>query len=273
MNDLINITNENGQAVVSSREVAEHFCKEHRNVIQSIENISAENSAVTPMFFKTTYQAGTGKQYPMYLMNRDGFSLLAMGFTGKAALEWKLKYITAFNQMDEEINKPGNRTKIAADPATAAKRVAVMKLNASIRAAAQMQKIWSAAGVEPQYQVLAMQGYYPDLSLPREALKDTAVAMLDATTIAAHLGVLSKNGQPHKQAVGAIINNYIEVAPGEAAETPYCRNGHDGVSVQYTPSVESKVLAWLESHNWPTSIRSDGKNYAVQYAKNVNEKG
>lgn len=76
----INLISENGQVVVSSREVAENFGKEHRNVIQSIENISAENSAVTQMFFKTTYTAGTGKSYPMYLMNRDGFTLLAMGF-------------------------------------------------------------------------------------------------------------------------------------------------------------------------------------------------
>lgn len=102
----INLISENGQVVVSSREVAENFGKEHRNVIQSIENISAENSAVTQMFFKTTYTAGTGKSYPMYLMNRDGFTLLAMGFTGKEALEWKLKYIDAFNQMEQKLTNP-----------------------------------------------------------------------------------------------------------------------------------------------------------------------
>lgn len=102
----INLISENGQVVVSSREVAENFRKEHRNVIQSIENISAENSAVTQMFFKTTYTAGTGKSYPMYLMNRDGFTLLAMGFTGKEALEWKLKYIDAFNQMEQKLTNP-----------------------------------------------------------------------------------------------------------------------------------------------------------------------
>lgn len=47
-----------------------------------------------------------GKQYPMYLMNRDGFSLLVMGFTGKAALEWKLKYIAAFNAMEKKLSAP-----------------------------------------------------------------------------------------------------------------------------------------------------------------------
>lgn len=54
------------------------------------------------MFYETTFE-NRGKQYPMYLMNRDGFTLLAMGFTGKAALEWKLKYIQAFNEMEKQL--------------------------------------------------------------------------------------------------------------------------------------------------------------------------
>lgn len=103
MNELITVNN--GQPVVSSVDIAEHFCKEHKNVLQTIENITAENSAVTPMFYKTTYKAGTGKQYPMYLMNRDGFSLLCMGFTGAKALEWKLKYIDAFNKMEKALTE------------------------------------------------------------------------------------------------------------------------------------------------------------------------
>ena len=69
--------------------VAEVFGKRHKHVLDTIEALKAENSALTHMFYKTSYKAGTGKSYPMYLMNRDGFSLLVMGFTGKRALEWK----------------------------------------------------------------------------------------------------------------------------------------------------------------------------------------
>lgn len=104
MNDLLTISN--GQPTASSRDIAEHFGKEHKNVLQSIENLTAENSALTQMFFKTSYISGTGKAYPMYLMNRDGFTLLAMGFTGKEALEWKIKYINAFNAMEQELRNP-----------------------------------------------------------------------------------------------------------------------------------------------------------------------
>ena len=87
----INLISENGQVVVSSREVAENFGKEHRNVMRDVENIMSQGvlkNEQTPMFFKTEYtHEQNGQTYSMYLMNRDGFTLLAMGFTGKEALE------------------------------------------------------------------------------------------------------------------------------------------------------------------------------------------
>ena len=96
----------NGQKMVSSRDVAKNFEKEHKDVLRAVENIKAQNCALTYMFFESTYTAGTGKAYPMYLMNRDGFSLLAMGFTGSKAMEWKLKYIQAFNAMERKLTTP-----------------------------------------------------------------------------------------------------------------------------------------------------------------------
>ena len=101
MNDII-LSTQNGEPVASSRQIAESFGKEHKHVLDSVKNLVAENSAAKSMFYETTFE-NRGKQYPMYLMNRDGFSLLVMGFTGKAALEWKLKYIEAFNQMEKKL--------------------------------------------------------------------------------------------------------------------------------------------------------------------------
>lgn len=107
MNDLLTVSN--GQPTASSRDIAEHFGKEHKNVLRDIENLigGLPNFEHTPMFFKTTYlHPQNGQEYPMYLMNRDGFTLLAMGFTGKEALEWKIKYINAFNAMEQELRNP-----------------------------------------------------------------------------------------------------------------------------------------------------------------------
>lgn len=110
MTDII-LSVKNNEPVASSRQIAESFGKEHKVVLRAIENIKAQNCALTSMFFETIYTAGTGKAYPMYLMNRDGFTLLAMGFTGKAALEWKLKYIAAFNEMEKRLTQPKQLSK------------------------------------------------------------------------------------------------------------------------------------------------------------------
>ena len=104
MTDII-LSTQNGEPVASSRQIAESFGKEHKTVLRSIEELAAQNCAAKSMFYETTFE-NRGKQYPMYLMNRDGFTLLAMGFTGKAALEWKLKYIQAFNEMEKKLRAP-----------------------------------------------------------------------------------------------------------------------------------------------------------------------
>lgn len=105
MTDII-LSTQNGEPVVSSRQIAENFGKEHKNVLQTIDNMTAENSALLQMFHLIKYTTSQNKKLPMYLMNRDGFSLLVMGFTGKAALEWKLKYIQAFNEMEKKLATP-----------------------------------------------------------------------------------------------------------------------------------------------------------------------
>ena len=99
MNKLVTIMKDN--AVVSSLDVAKNFHKRHNNVLQSIGGL-LKNEQTKKMFHRSTYTEQQNKEdYPMYYMNRDGFSLLVMGFTGKKALEWKLKYISAFNHMEK----------------------------------------------------------------------------------------------------------------------------------------------------------------------------
>ena len=149
MNSLVQVTD--GQIVVSSRNIAEHFEKRHADVLAGIENIKTENSAVTPMFCETTYTAGTGKAYKEYLMNRDGFSLLVMGFTGKKALEWKIKYIQAFNAMEEELRKP--KAIPEKNSVLQSKRVEIMELNSRTRAANLLLKIAERTNI-PEYKAV-----------------------------------------------------------------------------------------------------------------------
>ncbi|WP_334427181.1 MULTISPECIES: Rha family transcriptional regulator [unclassified Levilactobacillus] len=94
------------QAVTSSLQIAETFGKQHKHVIEAIQGKinSAENSAqYNSMFAKGTYKDRSGKSNPMYYMNRDGFAFIVMGFTGRKADKFKLQYIDAFNEMEQQI--------------------------------------------------------------------------------------------------------------------------------------------------------------------------
>lgn len=105
MSELIKVIEKEGLLVVTSRQVASDFEKRHADVIEKIEEfIKTENSVMT-MFIESSYKAGTGKSYKEYLITRDGFSLLVMGFTGAKALQWKLKYIEAFNKMETKLKE------------------------------------------------------------------------------------------------------------------------------------------------------------------------
>lgn len=110
MNDII-LSTQNGEPVVSSRQIAENFDKNHRDVLRAVDNLKEDVRNFAQMFFEGTDQDSYGREQRAYLMNRDGFTLLAMGFTGKAALEWKLKYIAAFNEMEKKLTEQPQLTR------------------------------------------------------------------------------------------------------------------------------------------------------------------
>lgn len=122
MENLVKI--ENQQIVTDSRQIAENFGKEHKNVLVAIREILVAEKSATKFFMESEHEY-RGQKFPMYLMNRDGFTLLAMGFTGKQALEWKLKYIKAFNDMEAELKakqEPKSQIDILVESAKALQR-------------------------------------------------------------------------------------------------------------------------------------------------------
>lgn len=115
MNELVIMKDQ--QAVTTSLQVAEVFGKNHYHVLEAIDNKihSNENSGqYNSMFVEGEYKDKSGKRNKMYYMNRDGFTFIAFGFTGKKADEFKLKYIDAFNKMEETIKE--HRTELPTDP-------------------------------------------------------------------------------------------------------------------------------------------------------------
>ena len=131
---------ENNQVVVSSRQIAKDFGKQHKHVLDSIRDILAAENSATKFFYESTYD-NRGKEYPEYLMNRDGFSLLVMGFTGSKALEWKVRYIQAFNAMEAKLAMEHQDSYMIADPiARALKWAAEEKKRRALQATCSQQE-------------------------------------------------------------------------------------------------------------------------------------
>ena len=111
MNDIIQsevvYKTNRGTPVTDSVKVARVFEKQHKNVMKSIRNIlgSAQNLANQKWFAETTYTDAQGKRQPMFLMNRDGFSLLTMSLTGDKAMAFKVAFIEQFNRMEQAIKE------------------------------------------------------------------------------------------------------------------------------------------------------------------------
>lgn len=110
MDSMIEIYN--GLPVASSKAIAEKFNKSHRDTLKAIrkviDSLGLESHGAkfrSENFSYSTYKTPRGKTYDHVLLSRDAFSLVVMGFTGSKALEWKLKYIEAFNKMEAYIAK------------------------------------------------------------------------------------------------------------------------------------------------------------------------
>ena len=97
--------NKEDVTVVTSLDIAETFGKEHKNVLADIRSIQGEISTAefSALFYDGAYTASNGKKNPLYYMNRDGFTLLVMGYNGEKAMKFKLSYIRQFNAMEKAL--------------------------------------------------------------------------------------------------------------------------------------------------------------------------
>lgn len=205
-------------------------------------------------------QFGAGKNAgrTLTVVTESGYLMLVKSFTDDLAWTVQRELVNSYFRV--RATKPTKTVTPGAE-----KRAAAMLLNAKSRTAKQMMALWTAAGVKPEYQALALGDYYraDGIKLPAIALKGTKETY-DKTTIAKKLGILSKSGKPHPAAVGAIIAK-LKITDAEREQVPYCRNGHDGMDYQYTERVVNKVRDWIHANNFPMVISVGDKNYSVQY--------
>lgn len=91
--------------ITTSLKIAEKFGKEHAHVLRDIRDMECSDTFRESNFGLSSYKSSQGKILPMYEVTRDGFTLLAMGYTGKEAMKFKEDYINAFNAMENELKR------------------------------------------------------------------------------------------------------------------------------------------------------------------------
>ena len=106
MNDYGILADKNNTARVDSRFIAQFFEKNHKEVLRDIRKIVSIESGLSEEFTElnfalSEYKDSTGRKLPCYLLTRDGFTILAMGYTGQKAMKFKELYIKKFNEMEE----------------------------------------------------------------------------------------------------------------------------------------------------------------------------
>lgn len=107
------VTVHDGEVLTTSAEIATAFEKQHKHVLHAIDKLVAllpeeHRPNFRPMFAKVKIGQGALRQSRTYSVTRDGFSLLAMGFTGAKALDWKVKFLDAFNAMEAALRTAAN---------------------------------------------------------------------------------------------------------------------------------------------------------------------
>lgn len=111
INQLTNaVAVSNGKVTTTSLKIAEVFCKPHKDVLKAIRSLETPEDFNRRNFSPVEYSDAKGEKRPAYCITKDGFTLLAMGFTGAKAMQFKIAYIEAFNAMERELQKLSKMT-------------------------------------------------------------------------------------------------------------------------------------------------------------------
>jgi len=166
-----------GHVTTTSNQIAAHFGKRHDTVLRAIRNLLAELPEDYRRNFaevKTEFTNGKGgvQQATAYRITRDGFTLLAMGFTGKEAMQWKVAYLAAFNKMEAELlartTRPANPAIDVTDaPAMAAARRVALDYFSAYRTSVKEGKPGPSMDAIP---VEALQGLIADAVMRQRML-------------------------------------------------------------------------------------------------------
>ncbi|WP_394523710.1 Rha family transcriptional regulator [Lacrimispora sp. JR3] len=238
---------------LDSREVAEMVGKQHKNVVRDIrvyiEELNELKIEPVDFFKESTYTDGKGEVRPCFLVTKKGCEFIAHKLTGIKGTEFTARYINRFHDMEDTIREG------IPQRGSTPKRPALSSVN---MAAKIMKDSYKEAGVDSKFIAVAVNNLYKneagiDFGIPLITDMVDMPKLYDCTEIAKELGIYSTGDKPHSLAVSAIIQK-LHMEESEIVTTPFSRNGHSDVTVQYKPSVFDDVKLWLAENNYPVGI-------------------
>lgn len=182
-NELVQL-NETGNATTTSRKIAETFGKQHAHVLRDIQNLECSKEFNESNFGLVNYKDQKGELRPEYLITRDGFSFLAMGFTGKKASEFKEMYIKAFNAME----KPQTPAALTTEQFLAR----ALLLSNDVLAEKEVQLLQATQAIEDQQHVISLQSKELEIQAPKTEFFDRVMqskTVYNITIIAKEFGM------------------------------------------------------------------------------------
>lgn len=251
------------EQTLDSREVAEMVGKEHNKLLRDIrtyvEQLAESKIGQGDFFKESTYKDANNQTRPGYNVTKKGCEFIAHKLTGVKGTEFTAKYINRFHDMEDTIREGIPQKK-------ADKKEKLPSVNQMVK---NIKGALHDAGVDSKYIAAEIVRIYSDNGYPVKVPVISDVPVLwDCTTMAKELGILSESGRPHDKAVSAIIQK-LNLFADEIVRTAYSRNGHDGVTVQYTDAVLQKAKEWLEENGYPTVIEYQLSNGNINKCKVV----
>lgn len=249
----VNVRVENDQLITDSRNVAAVFGKQHGHILRDIQNIQKDVSNFGEMFFESTMPDSYGRQQRVYLMNRDGFTLLAMGFTGKDAMQWKLKYIDAFNRLEKAWNSP-----------EAVMARALQYANNKLMAVTQQNKELSERVTQQQEHISLLEpkaDYYDGVLESKNTIDVTTIAKDYGLSAQVMNRILHKLGIIFKSSgTWHMYQTYVDQGYGDT-KTGSTRYGNSYVHLYWTQAGRKFIYDKLKEHDiHPLSKLNGGNN-------------
>jgi anti-repressor protein len=240
--------NDRNEAVTSSRMIAEVFEKDHGKVLRAIRSLECTPEFTEANFGLSEYEDTTGRTLPEYVITKDGFVFLAMGFTGKKAAKFKEKYIQEFNRKEAELQQlrqpqlPKSR-----------KDMYLLAYHQECKIEEQ-EKLLQVANEQVQQATLQLQEAQPKIEVYRQ--------IMDAED-AVDLGVAAKEfGLGKNNFMRLLRDHKILITIGDMKNTPYQVYSHHF-------KVVSKTIPGLNKLSYKTYVRATGLAWLAKgFAKN-----